>query len=167
MKESKKLIILIFILTCILCFLPYALFAEVPKIINYQVKLLDSSGVILNGAYNITFKIYDAVSDGELLWEETHENVVIQKGICSIILGGVTNLDIAFDKPYWIAIQVGADPEMTPRQGMASVGYALISKTSEKIDTNEIIDAKGGLVLENRTSNPVSPVTGQIWLKID
>ena len=58
--------------------------AAIPRLINYQGKLTDTSGVPLTGSYAITFRIYDALSAGNLLWEETQQ-VLIDKGIFGVL----------------------------------------------------------------------------------
>lgn len=104
-----------------------AAFAQVPRLISYQGRLTDSSDAPLEGTYDVTFRIYDAEGGGALLWEET-QSVLIQTGVFSIFLGGTTDLDLAFDQPYWLAIKVGSDSEMTPRQQIASSGYAIMAE---------------------------------------
>jgi hypothetical protein len=108
--------------------------AAVPHLINYQGRLTDSSGNPLNGSYNITFRIYDAETAGTLLWQEQHTGVVIQKGIFSILLGSVTALNLPFDTQYYLAIQVGSDPEMSPRQRITSAGYAIRAERAEGVN---------------------------------
>ena len=108
-------------------------YAAVPHLINYQGRLTNPSGVPLEGSYSLTFRIYDAETAGNLLWEETQNNVVIQKGIFSILLGSVTNLNLAFDKPYFLEIKVGEEV-MSPRQRIASTGYAIKAENAEKAD---------------------------------
>jgi len=98
--------------------------AEIPHLISYQGKLGDKDGKPLTGAYDITFRIYDAAVSGNLKWSEAHTGVVVNKGYFSLMLGSLTALDLLFDTPYWLTIQVGGDPEMTPRQRIGSVGYA-------------------------------------------
>ncbi len=44
--------------------------ATLPKVINYQGKLTNSSGVALNGLTDITFRIYTAASGGSAIWTE-------------------------------------------------------------------------------------------------
>ena len=102
-------------------------YAAVPHLINYQGRLTDSSGVPLNGSYNLTFRIYDAETAGSLLWQEAHSGVVIQKGIFSILLGSVTDLSLAFDRPYFLEIVVAGEV-MNPRQRITSVGYAITAE---------------------------------------
>lgn len=111
-----------------LVFLPSSLVdASVPHLINYQGRLTDTSGKPLEGSYSITFRIYDAESAGNMLWEETHAGVVIQKGIFSVLLGSVTNLNLAFDKPYFLEIKVGTEV-MSPRQRIAASAYAFMAE---------------------------------------
>ena len=60
--------------------------AALPHLINYQGRLTDTNGAPLNGSYNITFRIYDALTAGNLLWQGTYTNVSINKGIFSVLL---------------------------------------------------------------------------------
>jgi hypothetical protein len=115
-------------------------YAAIPKLINYQGVLRDSAGKSLNGAYNVTFRLYDTAGGGSPLWSETHTGVTIDRGIFSIMIGGVTPLDLSFDRQYYLGIQVGSDPEMFPRQLLASSAYAF---TSENV-TGVVPIANGG-----------------------
>jgi hypothetical protein len=105
--------------------------AAIPKLINYQGKLTDVNGNPLTGSYGITLRIYDAETAGNLLWQEAHTGVVVDKGVFSVLLGSVTNLSLAFDNPYFLEIKVGEEV-MTPRQRMTSSGYAIRAEEAEK-----------------------------------
>ena len=99
--------------------------ASPPRIMNYQGKITDASGVALGGTYTIDFRIYDAATGGNLLWHQT-QNVNIVNGLFDVQLdlsinGGDT---LKFDRPYWITMQIGSDPEMTPREKLAPVSFA-------------------------------------------
>ena len=125
MRKQIKLLFVMFFLVCGLLTVDCGLSnAVVPHLINYQGRLTDSGGTPLNGAYDITFRIYDAETAGSMLWEETHLGAVIQKGIFSVLLGSVVNLNLAFDIPYFLEIKVGAEV-MSPRQRITSAGYAI------------------------------------------
>ena len=106
-------------------------FAEIPKIINYQGKVTDAQGAPLTGSYALTFRIYDAESGGNMLWEEAHSGVVVDKGLFNILLGSVAALSIAFDKPYFLEIKVGSEV-MSPRQQIASSAYAMRADKADK-----------------------------------
>lgn len=100
-------------------------YAAIPHLINYQGRITDKNGIPLDGAYNLTFRIYDAETAGTLLWEETHSGAVIQKGIFSVLLGSVVSLDnLVFDKQYWLEIKVNNEV-MSPRQIIGSAAYAI------------------------------------------
>jgi len=43
-------------------------------------------------------------------------------GVYNILLGSITPLGLLFNAPYYLGIQVGTDPEMTPRLALSSVG---------------------------------------------
>lgn len=130
MKNLTKILFLILLLNALRYPLSAA-YAAVPHLINYQGRITDSSGTPLNGSYAITFRIYDAEAAGNLLWQETHTGLVIQKGIFSVLLGSVTALNLPFDKQYYLAVQVGSDPEMSPRQRITSSGYAIRAEKAE------------------------------------
>jgi hypothetical protein len=110
--------------------------AAVPHLLNYQGKLTDEDGKPLDGAYAITFRIYDAEAGGTLLWQETQPGIAVQKGLFSVLLGSITSLNLAFDKPYYLEIQV-ANEIMTPRQKISSVGYAIRAEKAEKAEVVE------------------------------
>lgn len=128
----KVILVVSFLLFAANCLLLTAEGA-VPHLINFQGKLTDpSTGYPLTGSYAITFRIYDAGAGGNLLWQESHSGTLVSKGVFSVMLGSITNLDLPFDKNYWISIQVGSDPEMSPRQRLTSTGYAF---RAEEVDS--------------------------------
>ena len=148
-------------------------YAAMHPLINYQGRLTDKQGKPLDEAYNIKLKIYDVLTGaGTIAWEEKHENVYIQKGIFSVVLGSTTSLDdLAFDKAYYLEVAVcksGTDNYeiMGPRQQITWAAYAIRAEKADKAASAEgTIKATGGLVIEVRTSDPSAPVEGQMWLK--
>lgn len=125
----KKLLITILTIVCVMGLVSWVV-GEIPHLINYQGRLTDASDTPLpDGSYGIVFRIYDAESAGNLLWQET-QSVITKNGIFNVLLGAVTNLDLAFDKPYWLEIKVGNEV-MSPRQQIASSGYALRAAVAE------------------------------------
>lgn len=134
MKKIISLLLLIFLLWTTDYGLPTAN-AAVPHLLNYQGRLTDTSGKPLDGLYNITFRLYDAETAGNLLWQGTYNSVSISKGVFSILLGDVNDsgfnfVALAFDKPYWLEIKVG-DDVLSPRQLTASAGYAIRAEIAE------------------------------------
>lgn len=93
---------------------------------SYQGVLTDPSGTLVpDGDYAMTFRVHDAAAAGAVLWSESHPTVSVKAGLFSVLLGSTTPLSIAFDKPLWLGLQVGADPEMAPRVPLASAPYAM------------------------------------------
>lgn len=79
-----------------------------------------------NGQYTITFKLYLAATSGDPLWTETIEDVDVEGGIYSIILGaGDTPLDASFDRPYYLGVAIEGGTELIPRARLTSSPYAL------------------------------------------
>lgn len=131
---------------------------QIPQRINYQCILTNDSGEFLpHGEYQIRFAIYDAATGGSTLWSET-QMVQVDNGLCNVLLGDVTELPLTlFDESSrYLGIKVGSDPEMTPRQLIASVAFAF---RAHSVGTggggiNEIQPGTGINV-----SNPAGPVT--------
>lgn len=97
--------------------------ADAPSIVNFQGSL-KSGAQPVNASVQMVFRIYDAASGGTALWTET-QTVAVNGGIYNVRLGSITPIDLPFDVPYFLGVTVGADAEMTPRQAIASVPYAM------------------------------------------
>jgi len=101
--------------------------ADVPGLINYQGTVTDEYGAALDTTVAMTFSIYADSSGGTQVWTETQPAVAVGSGIFNVLLGSVSAIeDTVFNEPNrWLGVQVGGDPELTPRQRMASVAYAM------------------------------------------
>ena len=126
--------------------LPFRSGAQIPRTISYQGVLADAQGnPKADASYTFTFRVYDSPTGGTALWAES-KPLLTKRGLFSTVLGNQTSFGpaVQFDKPYWLGIQVGTDPELTPRIAFTSVGYSL---NSERADTalyvkNAITSAK-------------------------
>ena len=119
--------------------------AEVPGMMNYQGTLTDGDGVALDTTVSMTFAIY-ADSTGGIpvpIWWETQPSVVVSHGLFNVLLGRVNAIpDTVFRNPSrWLAVQVGSDPAMEPRERIAVVGYAF---WAAQADTAEYARSSGG-----------------------
>jgi len=125
----------------------------VPPEINFQGLLKNSSGNLLTGTYDMHFAIYASASGGTALWEETHSGVSVESGVYSVKLGsGTTPIPNIFDGSIrYLGIQVGSDPEMTPRFALLSVPYAFRAATAESVVDGAITSSK--LDASNTPSN--------------
>jgi len=124
----KKLIV---ILTLALIFSASCAYAQIPDLIRYQGTAVDTEGIALEGPYDITLRIYNAEVGGTPIWQETHQQVSISKGVFTVLLGEITALDLPFDQDYYLSIEISSDGEMSPRQRITSVGYAYRAKVAE------------------------------------
>ena len=99
--------------------------AALPSVVHYQGDLRDNAGQLLEGAYALTFGIYDAPV-GVGYWQEPHDNVVVRGGHFSVLLGDTKPLTAdRFSAPdRYVGLTVGGDSEMIPRQRFAIVPYA-------------------------------------------
>ena len=95
--------------------------------INYQGKLLDTEGQPLNETVSISFSIYGRETAGSALWTETQSSVIVENGIFNVLLGSINPIPESLfnGADRWLGLKVGSDSEMSPRQQIVSVGYAL------------------------------------------
>jgi hypothetical protein len=88
--------------------------------IPIQGQLTDDSGAPLDGDYSLTFRLYENSSGGTAVCEDTR-TVSVNNGLFSHYFKGCSEID---GKMLYLGIQVGSDPEMTPRQYIDNVPYA-------------------------------------------
>lgn len=101
----------------------------VPPQISYQGRLTTPDGIaVANGDYAVQFRIYAESVGGTPLWTETN-TVTAKDGLFSVILGTVNDIEsVVFDGSVrFLAIQVGATAELTPRTPIVSVAYAMVA----------------------------------------
>lgn len=121
--------------------------AEIPQTISYQGILSDTSGqLVADGQYKLGFKLTNSPNNNIILWQETHDDVVIVNGIFNVILGSITPLDLAFDEPYWLGIAVNDGDVLLPLTELTSAAYSLNASsvsdsaiTSRKIASGHVV----------------------------
>lgn len=90
--------------------------APEPLTLGYQGYLTSLDRSMVDGSYNITFRMYDAPTDGNIIWEETRESVLVAEGYFQLNLGLVNPLPVmtSLDTPLFMSVQVGGDVELSP-----------------------------------------------------
>jgi hypothetical protein len=88
-----------------------------------QGRLTTSSGVPLNGTYTITFRLYDYLSDVTPLCTDEDAGISVVNGLFSSLVDGCASY-FTGDTVY-LGIEVNNDGEMSPRQYIRPVPYAL------------------------------------------
>ena len=114
-----KTIVRFFLSIGLALFAPLVLSAP-PLTINCQGYLTNPAGTPVNNAVVITFKRYDAASDGAALYTETQRSVNVTNGHFNAVVGAVTPITLPFDVRYWLTVAINSDLEMSPRQPLAS-----------------------------------------------
>ena len=108
--------------------------AQIPRTLSYQGVLTDSLGNPKpDGTYTFTFRLYESISGGSAIWTE-QKTLQVGRGLFHTVLGDqvVIGPSVAFDRPYWLSIQIASEPELTPRIPLTAVAYSI---TSVKADT--------------------------------
>ncbi len=149
MKRFKAFLTLAVLFTTAQAFTPSEALGDVPQLIGLQGALKDSSGNPVAGTNSVIFKIYTASTGGSILWTETQSVTTNSQGVFSVLLGAAIPIpDSVFrDTVAFLAVKVGSDPEMTPRQRLVSVGYAFgIPNLRVHGDTIILADRVGGSV---------------------
>ncbi len=134
-----------------LSFFSFPAEAQIPRTISYQGYLTNAQGAPIDSTVNMTFAIYDILSGGTPLWQETQSNVLVIGGVYNVSLGGVTPLGLSFDAPYFLEIAIGGET-LSPRKAITSVGYAFRAYTVEVVPTHTHsgADINDGTVAEPR-----------------
>lgn len=119
-------------------------FPTVPRLMTVQGKLTDAAGdALADGTYGVAFTIWDASVDGDAIWGDTMD-VETTDGLFSIMLGSDNSLpyDAFNNQSRYLGMKVGGDPEMTPRQRLTTVPYAMMAHDVDGpiIDGFNIID---------------------------
>ncbi len=100
--------------------------AAIPQTINYQGYLTSNLGVPVNIGTPMTFRLYDVAVGGTALWSENWGPVSVNSGNFNVALGSITPLNLNFDVPYWLGVEIGSNGEM-PRLPLSSVPYAAVA----------------------------------------
>lgn len=96
--------------------------------IPYSGQLADDQGAALTGSHSLTFRLYDAVTGGTLVWSETHA-VTVSNGYFSVELGAVGGIPLdstIFDgSDRFLEVQVDGGTPLSPRKSILPVAYAV------------------------------------------
>ncbi|MDH4226463.1 MAG: hypothetical protein OEV59_01730 [Deltaproteobacteria bacterium] len=150
----------------ILIFFALPSYAAVPGTMSYQGKLTNNgSGTPVTGPVNITFKIYNVASGGSALWTETINSVQAANGIFTVTLGQTTPITstIINVADLYIGVTAGSDPEMTPRQKLSLVPFAVRAAEADSVAWSGITSVPAGLSDgDNDTLGGLTCANGQV-----
>ncbi|MFZ5517056.1 MAG: phage tail protein [Candidatus Zhuqueibacterota bacterium] len=114
-----KRIISAFIVCIMACTIGQTAIAQT---LSIQGVLRDPLGrTVEDGAYSLTFRIYNAETGGTALWTETQGSVIVKHGVFSVELGKTTSMaNLTFSAQYYIGISVEGGQELEPRIKMTN-----------------------------------------------
>jgi hypothetical protein len=127
----------------------------IPHVVSYQGRLLNNLGrPVADSTYSIQLRLYTVASGGSPFWSET-QSVHTATGLFTVLLGSVTPLS-GFPAAglCYLGMQVGADPEMTPRVRIASAAYSYLA---QRADSANVL---AGVVAVTVPSDSISAVSG-------
>ena len=140
MKEArqwKKYFCWVILLGLCIC----SAWADVPRLIDYQGRLMDTAGKpVPDSNYLVIINLYDS-TQSTVLWTKTYTSVVTKNGYFSLVLGDTTPqwTGLDFNQQYYLGTQIGTDNEMTPRQPWNAAPYAM-TVADNAVTTNKIKD---------------------------
>ncbi|MGB9561368.1 MAG: hypothetical protein ACPL6C_01000, partial [bacterium] len=101
----------------------------IPRAFNYQGKIVDESGVGINGTLPVVFRLYTSESGGEPIWVDTIPNVVVRQGLFSVELGGFPD-SVDFSETYFLELEINGEL-LTPREKIVASPYSIRSERTE------------------------------------
>ena len=156
MQENCKIFRILFAVTVLVSLtVGISTAATVIQDITYQGLLTDSGGNPLTGTYGITFNLYDVDYGGSPLATS------VQHVLCT---NGQFTTPVTFDpslfdgRALWLGITVDADPEMTPRQEIRPVPYAMSLRPGAVIS-----DSTSGWLIMAQNTGTGPALIGQSW----
>ncbi|MEK7633882.1 MAG: phage integrase SAM-like domain-containing protein, partial [Patescibacteria group bacterium] len=105
------------------------------RILSFQGRLTDTLSNPITTATNVTFKLYSVSTGGTALYNTGACSVTPDgDGIFSSLIGSdcgaeIGNAIFTENTNIYLGVTVASDAEMTPRQQIANVGYAINSET--------------------------------------
>jgi len=146
--------------------------AGVPLFLTEQGRLFDTNNNPISASATFTFSIYTAATGGTPIWTETQPPITLDSGFFSTQLGSTVPLSpstfqtaATAGTPLYLGIQVNSDPEISPRQPIATVPFAFaadnaigdINPHSVTIGTKTVIDSNGNWTGSGTTTGMAGP----------
>lgn len=127
----RRILLLTFMIMTCICL---STTAQVPGMINYQGRLVDGTNLV-NGDVSLELKLYDAATDGALLYVDSN-TVLVVDGLYSTYIGDDTVsglLDDALTNAMVYLEPVVNGTALSPRERLVSVPYAVRAEVAERV----------------------------------
>src|SRR3989338_8642402 len=137
----------------------------IPNSLTLQGKLTNLAGASQAGAFNFSFKIYDAYTGGNKLYESKINLTTDANGIYDAVLQNLSILN--FSDQYYLGIMVGSEAEMEPRINLTSTPYSFRANVSEALNRENryeiaVLNITGNLTLGDGFDDVLSVTTGRL-----
>jgi hypothetical protein len=187
--KSKQYRVLVTLIVTLMVLLGGIVNAQVPQLINYQGRLVDSSGdPVADGQYLLNFKIYGSESGTDSLWSSGDQSVNVINGLFEYQLGSNNPIPLDFFGPGsepFLSVTIGGDPELVPRTQIISsafafhansAGMASIATIAEELSCTECVtttEIADGTILfsdigqNGANTDQVMKWNGSAWIPAD
>ena len=149
----------------------------VPLQLTQQGRILDNNGAAVTGAHDLTFRIFDAATNGNIYWSETL-TVNFTNGYYAAILGAdeqnnALDSDTLALYPLYLEVQLDSNAPMMTRHVINSAPYAQMAgnaETSENVDGGTVnateVSINASQVIDGNGNWVGQPITVD-WNNID
>lgn len=142
-------------------------YADIPHTLSFQGALADAAGKPQPaGDYTLTFRLFDALTDGNLMWTEADKVVTVvgDRGVFSTALGDPSPFGLVFNQPYFLEIEVaGEGAPMTPRLPLQAAPYSLNPSSGSATLTlpfsGSITDPGLAITVQNNSGSGIRSIT--------
>lgn len=110
--------------------------AAVPAEFNFSGRLSDpgTRNPAAGPTASLTFRLYDALTGGTLVWSEGPRSVAVDNGAFEVRLGEVNPLSAAeVAAPRWLEVEADGET-LTPRRPLAASAYALRAGLADSLE---------------------------------
>jgi hypothetical protein len=124
-------------LTCLTIALSFGVSSAqgVSEYMPYQGFLADSTGTPIEGAVDLTFKLYETSNSPDALWEESIPQVAVSNGAFAVALGQLSpNMKsyMTDGRAQYISVSVNGE-SVSPRQRIGSQAYAFLAYNATQL----------------------------------
>lgn len=108
-------------------------YAAPPELLNYQGRLVDNQGELVNGTVDVDVRLFTVESGGTPEWSQSITNVEVYRGLYKVEFGGPGLSDVLTNAAVWLEVSVD-NQVLSPRNRLASVPYALRAAVANTLD---------------------------------
>jgi hypothetical protein len=146
-----------------------------PITFSHQGRLLDLTGMAVEGTIQMELRLFSQVSGGSPVWAEQH-TVALADGYFSVAAGGgatlapnaqLSSLDFA-NTSYWLEIHQVGGATLAPRSEIRAVPIALsvaggYQPTSMTTAERDALSVGPGAIVFNTSTNELQTYSGSSW----